>query len=232
MTKQLEAFPKPAAKTPKKRNFSINDIKEWKFSRVSMPQEWVDHLGNITENFRMLIEGKPGSGKTEYLMQLTKMLATHYGKVTLNNVEQGRSASLKDSFMRNDMDEVPVGKWMMADPSQRTFEPWFARLKRPNSGRVICLDSLDYMKLTLDQYKLLHEKFKKKSLIIVAWNEPMDINAKKIRYMADIKVEVVDFKAKIRSRFGGNKTWDVWPTRARDIKVNGQLSMVNGNGHE
>jgi len=226
MSKQLSAFPKPPVKTPKKRNFSINDIKEWKFNRVSMPDEWVAHLGNITENFRMLIEGKPGHGKTEYLMQLTKMLATHYGKVSLNNVEQGRSASLKESFLRNQMDEIPVGKWMMADPSQRTFDPWFNRLKRPNSGRVIALDSLDYMKLTLDEYKKLHEKFKKKSLIIVAWNDPMDVNARKIRYMADIKVEVVDFKAKIRSRFGGNKTWDVWPTRAKDIKAD-QLVLNN-----
>lgn len=207
----------------KQRNYSVNDIKAWKFSKLSMPEEWVNHLGHITENFRMIITGKSGHGKTEYAMQLSKMLALHYGKVSYNSTEQGRSASFKDSFLRNQIDEITGGKWMMCDPSQRTFEPWFKRLQRPNSGRVIILDSIDYMKLTIDQYKQLHERFRHKSLIVIGWSDPMDINTKKIRYMCDIKVEVDNYKAEIASRFGGNKTWDVWPDRHR--KKNGQLHI-------
>lgn len=209
----------------KQRNYSVKDIGEWKFKRMEMPLEWVDHLGNITENFRMLITGKSGHGKTEYAMQLSKMLATSYGKVSFNSTEQGRSASLQESFIRNKMEEVPPGKWMLCDPSQRVFQDWFKRLQRPNSGRVVILDSLDYMHLTLDQFKQLHERFKHKSLIIIAWNDPLDAHTKKIKYLCDIKVEVSDYVAKIRSRFGGNKKWYVWKDRRRA----GQLTL---NGEE
>lgn len=205
----------------KQRNYSVKDISQWNFKRMEMPSEWVDHLGSITENFRMIITGKSGHGKTEYAMQLSKMLATHYGKVSFNSTEQGRSASLKESFIRNKMDQCPPGKWMLCDSSQRVFAEWFKRLCRPNSGRVIILDSLDYMHLTVDQFKQLHERFKHKSIIIIAWSDPMDTNAKKIKYLCDIKVEVTNYGANIRSRFGGNKKWYVW----KDRRKTGQLLL-------
>jgi len=197
---------------PKKfsRNYSVTDINNWKFKQVNLPHEWHAHLGNLTENFRMLIEGPSGHGKTEYLLQLCKVLAVHFGKVNYNNVEQGRSSSLQDAMIRNAMQEIPPGKFIMAEKSQRIFKNWFARLERPNSGRVIVLDSLDYMKLTVDEFKQLHERFKHKSIIIVCWNDPHDAHAKKIKYLCDIKVEVKDYVARIRSRFGGNKPHTIW----------------------
>lgn len=191
------------------RNYSLTDVANWKFNEVDMPQEWVDHLGNVTENFRMLVQGAPKNGKTEYLLQLGKMLAQCYGKVKLTNVEQGKSASLKQAIIRNEMDAIK-GKFMLDGPQNREFESWFKDLCRKGSGRVIMLDSLDYMKLTIDQFKRLHERFKNKSFIIVCWDEPFDPHAKKIKYMCDIVVDVSEYRAKIRSRFGGNKTHIIW----------------------
>lgn len=210
----------------KQRNYSVKDISEWKFKRVDMPQEWVDHLGNITENFRMLITGPSGHGKTEYAMQLSKMLANFYGKVSFNSTEQGKSASLQESYIRNQFEgEIPPGKWMLCDPSQRIFDEWFKRLQRPNSGRVVILDSLDYMHLTVDQFKQLHERFRHKSIVIIAWSDPTDVHTRKIKYLCDIKVEVSDYVAKIRSRFGGNKKWYVWKDRSRKS----QLTLTNAS---
>jgi hypothetical protein len=202
------------------RNYGIRDVHSWKFDHINLPAEWQKHLGNLPENFRMLIQGPSGHGKTEYLMQLTKMFALAGYKVSLNNVEQGRSASLQEAVIRNNMDEVPGGKWMLADGKQRTFEPWFKKLQRPNSGRIIALDSLDYMKLTLDDFKVLHERFPYKSIIIVCWDDPMDIHAKKIKYMCDVKVRVRDYKARIMSRFGGNEPWVIWKKQ-----LNGQRQL-------
>lgn len=208
--------------TKKSKNYGINDVMRWNFNEVEMPREWAEHLGTVCENFRMLIEGPSGHGKTEYVMQLAKMLAKHYGKVHLNSVEQGKSSTLKIAFKRNKMHEVKPGKLMLADKSQRVFDAYFQKVEKPNSGRVLIIDSLDYMKLTFDQYKQLHERFPHKSIIIVCWNDPMDTNAKKIKYTCDIKVEVKDFRAKIRSRFGGNKPYTIWDQRNRS---NGQLQM-------
>lgn len=192
------------------RNYGVNDIEQWKFNDISLPKEWHDHLGDISEGFRMLIHGKSGHGKSEYVMRLAKVLAMHYGKVNHNNVEQGRSKTFQSAFIRNEMKSITPGKWTLCDKSQRTFDEWFKRLKGRNTGRVIILDSHDYMHLTFDQFKILHEKFKHKSIIIVAWDDPFDPAAKKIKYLCDIKVKVHNFRAKIVSRFGGNKPYVIW----------------------
>jgi hypothetical protein len=192
------------------RNYGVNDIGQWKFNDIGIPQEWYEHLGDISEGFRMIIQGNPGHGKTEYVMQLSKMLATHYGKVNLNNTEQGKSKTLKEAFIRNNMNEIPPGKWTLCDKSQNRFDAWFKRLSGRNTGRVIILDSRDYMDLTIDQFKQLHEKFKKKAIIIVCWDAPFSIHSKEIKYLCDIKVKVHNFRARIVSRFGGNKTWVIW----------------------
>jgi ABC-type oligopeptide transport system ATPase subunit len=212
-----------------KRNYGVKDMLEWKFEDINqIPQEWIDHLGNISQGFRMIIHGKSGHGKTEYVLQLCKMFAMYYGKVNLNNVEQGRSKTIKEAAIRNNLQEIPAGKFSFCDPTQRVFDTWFKRLSGKNQGRFIVLDSLDYMKLTLEQFKLMHEKFKHKNIIIVAWDDPMDANAKKIRYMCDIKVKVHNFKAKIVSRFGGNKTWNIWKDHHNanyDEKVKEQVKL-------
>jgi hypothetical protein len=58
----------------------------------------------------------------------------------------------------------------------------------------------------------------------------MDVNAKKIKYMCDVKVEVKDYVAKIRSRFGGNKPFVIWDegAKASGVKImgNGQLKLL------
>lgn len=203
------------------KGYSMTDIENWKFKDVELPKEWAEHLGNLHEGFRMLIEGPSGHGKTEYLIKLLKVLAQTYGKVSLNNVEQGKSATIQEDAKRNKMTEVK-GKVILCPKEYRTFDPWFKHLQGKNKGKIIALDSLDYMKLTIDQFKQLHERFKHKAIIIVCWNDPMDINAKKIKYMCDIKVEVKDYKAQIRSRFGGNKTLVIWDKKS---KSNGQIAI-------
>ena len=108
------------------------------------------------------------------------------------------------------MKDITPGKWTLCDKSQRVFDMWMKRLSGRNTGRVIILDSHDYMHLTFDQFKQLHEKFKNKSIIIVCWDDPWDAHAKKIKYLCDIKVKVHNFRAKIVSRFGGNKPYTIW----------------------
>lgn len=209
----------------KQRNFGVKDIGKWTFKEVNMPAEWVSHLGEITENFRMMVQGPSGHGKTEYIMKLAKMLAQYYGKVNLNNTEQGRSSTFQKAWMRNNMDEIQPGKLMVCSKDKRLFELWFESLETKGSGRVIILDSNDYMELKFTQFKQLEARFRHKAIIVVCWDDPMDINSKKIKYLCDIKVEVKEFRAIIRSRFGGNKPFNIWPDRKKELKETAQSSL-------
>ncbi len=203
------------------RNYGLKEIYSWKFDRLELPEEWANHLGRMPHNFRMLIEGESGHGKTEYIIKLAKMLATHVGKVHYNSTEQGKSADFQNAVIRNNMDELNDGMFMLADANQRTFEGWFNKVQKHNRGRVLRLDSMDYMHLTFKQYQQIHERFKKnKAIIINSWGDPMAGAAKRIRYTCDYKVKVKDFKAYIRSRHGGSQPFVIWDKKTKGSQLN------------
>jgi nucleoside-triphosphatase THEP1 len=217
------------------RNYGNSDIMAWNFKEIPIADDWKSHLGELSEGFRMIIQGPSGHGKTEYTMKIAKMLATHYGKVSYNSTEQGKSASFKRAWIRNAMNEIAPGKIVVCKKELKTFDPWFESLQRPNSGRVIICDSRDYMNMTFEQFKQLELRFKNKNIIVVCWDDPMDNNSKKIKYMCDVKVEVKDYIARIRNRFGGNKAFDIWPDRPKEtnkaVKVM-QPQLFANNGEE
>ncbi|MFN7407985.1 MAG: hypothetical protein ACK5SL_15770, partial [Cyclobacteriaceae bacterium] len=75
------------------------------------------------------------------------------------------------------------------------------------------------------QYIKLVTLFPRKSFIIICWEQagkPAGKFAKDIEYMVDIVVHVHDFKAKCRSRFGGNQDFVIWDKKPR---VGDQLKL-------
>lgn len=190
------------------KNYGVRDIDNWTFDSIDLPEEWKGHLGDLCEGFRMLVKGDPKNGKTEYMMKFVKVLAANHGKVNYNSVEQGKSPSFKMAVQRNLLQELPGGKFVLCDRSQKDFELWFKRLESANSGRTIVLDSADYMKLTFAQYKRLIERFPHKNIIIVCWMVNPII--KELAHTMDVIVDVKDFVAKPLSRLGGNKNFVVW----------------------
>lgn len=192
----------------KTKNYGVRDILDWKFELIPLSQEWIDHLGELTEGFRILIEGNPKNGKTEYMVKFIKELAVNHGKVNLNSTEQGKSSSLRKALLRNKIQELPAGKFMLCDKSQRSFDVWFKKLQSPNSGKTIVLDSADYMNLTFAQYKQLIERFPNKNIIIVCWK--INPIIKSLMHTMDAIIEVKDFVAKPISREGGYKNFIIW----------------------
>ncbi len=69
--------------------YGAKDITRWKFEEHNLPEPWASHLGILPKRFTMYVDGDPGNGKTEYQIQAAKFLAAHFGKVRVNNVEQG-----------------------------------------------------------------------------------------------------------------------------------------------
>ena len=142
-------------------------------------------------------------------MKLTKAIITRTNsKVNYNSTEQGKSSSFQRAYMRNKMNELPAGKFMLCEKSQKQFETWFRRLADPNSGKVIVLDSMDYMGITFQQLKMLLDRFPNKTIILVSWLVNPII--KQIEHMMEVIITVKDFKAIPISRLGGTKTMTIW----------------------
>lgn len=192
-----------------KRAIGIADLLNKKFVTLDFEGDWLASMGQPERNFKMLIHGRSGNGKTEFVVKLSKYL-TNFGKVYYNSFEQGMSKSLQDAFVRNDMQEVN-GKLIIGDKD--TFDELNNRMGRRNSPKFCIIDSLDYMELTKAQYTQLVETHPTKSFIIISWSKgpnPHSQAGKDILYMADVKVRVHEYKAYIVSRYGGDTPFVIW----------------------
>ena len=205
------------------RAIGINAFIEKRFHTYTFEGQWKESFGEPEKNFKMILYGASVSGKTEFSVRFAKYLAS-FGKVSYISSEQGISKSLQDAIIRNNMQEV-AGKVMFVGGG--IFEDVVDYIKRSKS-RVIIIDSLDYMKLTTDQYKFLIKTFPKKAFIIITWAKngtPKSQHAKDIEFMCDIKSYVEDFKIKLPgSRFGGNKEFVIWENGKKVAK---QIDLFN-----
>lgn len=199
----------------------ITQFLDKSFDVYDFEGDWLESFGQPEKNFIMSIYGSSGHGKTEFAVQLTKYLAS-FGKVLYCSYEQGIGKSLQDAVRRNEMTSA-IGKVIFT--SGEPIDELIVRLKRKASPRIVIIDSLDYAKLTMDQFKLLKKTFPRKSFIIVSWSKndvPKSAHAKDIEYMSCIKILVKNFKAHPRSRFGGNKPFVIWDKKD-NTPVQGKL---------
>jgi hypothetical protein len=187
------------------RSFGINDLINAKFKFVELDEKWQKHLGKIERNCTILIKGKAKNGKTDYCMKLTKQLASKGLHVYYNSCEEGKSATLQEAAVRNNMQDV-AGKVHFGHKAN--FDQFMKRMSGPGSCAVGLIDSWDYMKLSAEQFKTLRNTCKNKMLIIVCWADgerPDDNECKKIEHMAGVLVSVRKYKATPVSRYGGNQ---------------------------
>ena len=220
--------PSASSGAPKKprpkvaHTYGAKDISRWSFEENTLPEPWASHLCILPKRFTMYVDGDPGHGKTEYQIQIARVLAEHFGKVRLNNVEQGKHVQIKASVMRNDIASLKGGKFAYCSISN--FEKYVEQLKRPNSGRVQIIDSISFFPLSEQQIQKLFTMFPNKSFILVAYKAHFAKNAE-IRHLCDIKVRVENFVAHNNgsNRMGGTADHIIWQ---RPKKTNGQLSLM------
>lgn len=191
------------------RAIGISEFLSRSFITFDFEGEWKATFGEPERNMKCIIWGNPGHGKTEFCIKLAKYMAG-FSKVYYNSFEQGICKTLQDALVRNNMMEVS-GKVIFGD--QETFEEMSERLAQKNAPQVVIIDSRDYLNLTTNQFKHLIDEHPRKSFIIVCWEsggKPRGEYAKQIAYMCDVKIQVQNFIAHPRSRFGGNQKFVIW----------------------
>ena len=191
------------------KTIGVNNFINKKFDIFPFEGQWKESFGEPEKNFKMILYGSSGNGKTEFSVQFAKYLAG-FGKVVYCSYEQGISKSLQDAIIRNNMESV-AGKVMFLSGGSISE---LIEYIRKSGSRIVIIDSLDYMKLTTEQFKILTKTFPKKAFIIVAWSRnetPKSQYGKDIEFMCDIKSFVENFRIKMpRSRFGGNQEFVIW----------------------
>lgn len=209
-----------------KRNYGVNEIASWTFTEPDLPQEWIDHLGELPVPFSMYVEGEGGHGKTEYVMMLSKMCAMFIGKVHYNNVEQGKHKGIKMSHARNKMaEEITAGKWMYNNI--RDYDEYCDKMinDRP---KVMIIDSISFWPLNVKQIQQLMEDFPNRCFVFVAYAADSSKN-RPIKHLCDIKIIVKDFKAYARGRFEGSKPFTISEMMHMRMRQGGKSKSGTGS---
>jgi hypothetical protein len=172
--------------------------------------EMLHSFGRMTTNFVMLVWGKSGNGKSNFIMQLLNVLLQN-GNVFYVSLEEGHEATIQETTLRHLSNDARF-KIIFGD-HQENYESITLRLQKKKSPRFVVVDSVQYLDIDYDKYKQWKAMFKKKSFIFISHaegKEPAGQTAKKIRYDAPIKVFVQGFVGFVVSRFGGNNPYLIW----------------------
>lgn len=202
------------------KTIGVFQLAQMKFDCFEFEGPWAASFGRPEKNFSAIIHGPSGNGKTDFCVKFAKYLS-RFTKVLYLSHEEGISSTIQEAFNRNNMIEVS-GKVVLAEKG--SVDELIEYLKKRNSPGAVIIDSLDYMRLTTEQYKRIRAEFPKKAIIIVAWSKgdlPKSQSGKDIEYMCDIKIRVKAYLAHPRCRYGGNDPYVIWKEKAQKMNPPG-----------
>lgn len=198
--KKYHAAEATASPARQRRAYSPTDLLKMNIQKLEFGGDWEAAFGHPAKSGVWIIWGRPGNGKTSFVMQLAKYLC-HFDKVLYDSLEEGTGLSVQKSMARHGMAEVSH-RFLLLD--REPLEELDKRLARKKSPGIVIVDSLQYSGLTYNSYKRLKEAHPTKLFIFVSHAEgahPAGRVAKSVEYDADVKVLVAGFRASCKSRY-------------------------------
>ncbi len=182
-----------------KRVFSPKEIAAKKWVTLPWSEGWSQPFGFPAENASWFVSGAPASGKSSFVMQLAKEFCK-YGPVLYLSYEEKVNQSFQRRMRYLGMSEVQ-GRFRVA--TNDTYEEVVERLQKPKSPKFIIVDSFQRSGWSYEQCEKLTEEFQRKCFVFVSmeWKgQPMGKPAGRLRYLADMKVRVMGYKAYCQGR--------------------------------
>ena len=194
-----------------KRAYSPKEIAKKTYKTLPWNGKWAEAFGMPEENSTWFICGPSAAGKSSFVMQLAYEL-THYGQVLYLSYEEGLSQSFQERMLRFDLDKRQG--WFRVVPND-TLDDLTARLKKRHSAKFIIVDSFQLAYWGYPETEALVKMFSKKCFIFISQEEkgqPTGKPARRLRYLADVKVRVQGFRAYCQGRFNpdAGNSFVVW----------------------
>lgn len=190
---------------------------EQEYNNIGFTGKWAEHFGNPEWKSTWIVFGKSGSGKTEFAVQLAKYMSEH-GRVEYVSSEQADSSGLQKAWKRNAMDKCN-NVYLVYDT---TKEDIFKLIKMRGRHTCIVIDSIDYSRISVEDYKQMAviANRKHKMLVFVSWaegKEPKTQDGKDIQYMADMPIWINKYVAENMGRHKGiNQKYVIWYEGAKE----------------
>ena len=182
-----------------KRAYTPKDISAKRWVTLPWDEKWNKPFGEPADNASWFISGASASGKSSFVMQLGKELCK-YGLVLYLSYEEGVNQSFQRRMDYLKMDEVQGRFRVVTDD---TYEELVARLRKPKSPKFIIVDSFQVSEWSYAQALELIKRFRRKCFIFISQEKksiPMGSDAIRLRYICDMKVRVMGYKAYCQGR--------------------------------
>lgn len=182
-----------------KRSYTPKDIAAKRWVTLPWDEKWSKPFGEPADNASWFISGASASGKSSFVMQLGKELCK-YGLVLYLSYEEGVNQSFQRRMDYLKMDEVQGRFRVVTDD---TYEELVARLRKPKSPKFIIVDSFQVSEWNYAQALELIRRFPRKCFIFISQEKksaPMGSDAIRLRYICDMKVRVMGYKAYCQGR--------------------------------
>ena len=158
-----------------------------------------------------------GNGKTSFLVQLIKYLAT-FEKVVYNSLEESSDHTLQLAFGKQGMQDVSRRVSILEAESPKDMGE---RMSKRKAAKVWVVDTVQYWDITWEQYLDLKRKHHDKLIIFVSHmegNAPDGKVAMKIMRDASLKIFISGFMAVSKGRYiGPTGKYIIWKEEAKRI---------------
>ena len=186
-----------------KRALTPRDIAAKKFVTLPWGEKWSVPFGFPAENASWFVSGASAQGKSSFVMQLGKELCK-YGTVLYVSYEEGVNQSFQRRMEYLKMSEVQ-GRFRVVTGG--SLEELVDRLRKPKSPKFVIIDSFQVSPMDYPEAVALMGRFAKKCFIWISQekkSQPMGGGAVRLRYICDMKVRVVGYKAYCQGRSIGD----------------------------
>ena len=199
------------------RAYSPREIAMLNIEELPFEGEWEIAFGRPGRYETWFVSGPSASGKSSFVMALSKYLCT-FGKVLYNSLEEGIGLSFKIRIERFSMQDVN-GKFQIVS---ETMEELARRLSEKRSAQFIVIDSFQYTGMNFQQTKEFIDRFPRKTFIFVSQEDkgrPLGKAALRLKYEAGMKIRTKAFRAYCEGRFVGDTAsyYTIWEDGAAAI---------------
>lgn len=196
------------------RAYSINNVLTAKFPELPFDGAWLEAVGKPQPTGTWFVYGPPKNGKTTFTMMLAKYM-TNFKRVLYLPYEEGISLTTQMALERVQMREVGA---KMAIGLPEPVNELMVRLEKHRSHDVVITDSIQFAGFNWEEYKRLKANFPQKIFTYISHIEngkPDGKTAQRIMRDANVVFRVEGFRAFPTGRYGGGKTIDIWPEKAK-----------------
>lgn len=204
----------------KTRVLSPSQIINKKRHEYHFSGKWKEAFGQPETHAKWFITGPSFSGKSSLVFELCNYLS-QFAVIDYNNFEEagGDSKTVSDKLSMYGLNDKDGKIRLFKAPIiSDIYESFTDRLLKRKSAAIGVIDSVQHAEMNKHIYIELTDRFcnpkKGKSLIFINHWIKNDLT-KFIRHDCDIKVEVINFVARVESRYGGNKPLVIWEEQAR-----------------